>query len=116
MSDFDIEVIGGPPPRRPPGPLKRLMARLRLGLHRLLMRPRRMIVIGMAGYLLIVGTPHVGWDYECRHPMRGPATCQSVAWCAYYGVQGRRIAVPRDGVQCSLVKVLPLDFAQLFGG
>jgi len=115
MSEFEIKVVGAKPPKKPGGKLRRAAKRARAAAKKVLMRPRRVMVAGLAGFVLIAGTPHVGWDYECRHPMHGPGSCRSVAWCAYYGIQGRQIAVPKDGRQCSLLKVLPIDWGRLLG-
>lgn len=116
MSDFRIKVVGAKPPRKPDGPLRKVAKRVRASARQGLMKPRRVMLAGLAGFVLLAGTPHVAWEYECRHTMHGPGSCRSVAWCAYYGIQGRRIAVPKDGMQCSLFKVLPFDWGRLLGG
>jgi len=116
MSDFEVRVEGGAHRRKQQGPLSRLRAHLAQKLRAALMRTRVVVLGGLAAFVLIAGTPHVGWDYECTHPMRGPGTCRAVAWCAYYGLQGRRIDIPDDGQSCQLVTVLPLDFGKLIGG
>jgi hypothetical protein len=113
MSEYEINVVGGPPPRRPDGPVRRLLRTTGRIAHAVLMRPRLMVATGLASFVLIAGTPHVGGEYECRHHMRGPGTCRSVAWCAYYGAQGRRVVVPENGAQCSLISIQPIDWAQL---
>lgn len=117
MSELDIEikVISAPPPKGPKGP-SRLMRALMAAARAALMRPRRLRLSILALFVLLVGTPHVGWDYECRHTMRGPGTCRDVHWCAYYGVQGRRIEFPDEGQSCKLVTFIPLDFQALIGG
>lgn len=115
MSDFEIRVVGAKPPRKPDGPLRRFRQRVGAISRRILMRPRRIILIGIAGYVLTVGTPHIGWDYQCLHPMNGPGSCRYIDWCAYYGIQGRRIETPPDGQQCSLVKALPIDWGRIIG-
>ncbi len=116
MGEFKVKVVGAKPPRKPDGKMRRAVKRIRSNMRKALMRPRRIMLAALAGFVLIAGTPHVGWDYECRHPMHGPGSCRSVAWCAYYGIQGRQIAVPRDGRQCGLFKVLPFDWGRLLGG
>ncbi|NWH08520.1 MAG: hypothetical protein HXY22_07770 [Alphaproteobacteria bacterium] len=116
MSEFDVKVSGAPPRRKHQGPLTHLRQRIGHALRAGLMRPRAVVLGGLAAFVLVAGTPHVGWDYECSHAMRGPGSCRAVAWCAYYGLQGRRIDVPKNGESCALVTVLPLDFAKLLGG
>ena len=116
MSDFEIEVIGAKPPKPPEGPLRRLLRRLGRIAKAVLMRPKAVVLVGLTGAVLVIGTPHAGWDYQCRHPMRGPGTCESVAWCAYYGVQGRRVEVPDYGEQCKLIAFIPLDWQRIKGG
>lgn len=113
MSDFDVEVVGAPPPRKPESPLAQMLARAGRLLRALLMRPRVVTFIGAAAFLLIVGTPHVGWDYECNHPMRPGHPCQSASYCAYYGIQGRRVVFPDDGESCNVVMFLPPDWKRL---
>lgn len=113
MSEFDIEVIGGRPPRKPDGPLKRLKRRIGGLLRAAMMRPRLLVLGGLAGCVLAFGTPHAGWDYECRHPMTAGQTCRSVSYCAYYGIQGRRVEFPEYGESCKLITVLPLDWQKI---
>lgn len=113
--EYEIKVIGAPQPKGPKGP-NRLIRWLRGATRAALMRPRRFRLSILALFVLVVGTPHLGWDYECRHGMRGPGSCRDVHWCAYYGVQGRRIEFPDEGQSCKLVTFIPLDFQQLFGG
>ncbi|MFW8634319.1 hypothetical protein [Cribrihabitans pelagius] len=110
MKEYEVRVLGTPP-QEPHGPHgRRFRRKLRKAVRAVLLRPRRLVLAGMAGFVLIAGTPHIGWDYQCRHPMRGPGSCSAVGWCAYYGIQGRRIAVPSHGSQCSPIKLLPLDW------
>ncbi|WP_419907616.1 hypothetical protein [Hoeflea sp.] len=116
MSEFDIKVVGARSPQKRKGKLKRFAECTGKLIKALLMRPRLMVMAGLAGFVLLIGTPHAGWDYQCSHKMRGPGSCQAVSWCAYYGIQGRRIDVPPYGQSCSLIKVLPLDFERLLGG
>ena len=116
MSDFEIKVAGPPRKRRPEGFARRNLRRLGRGVRAVLLQPRRLILAGLAVYVLTSGTPHVGFEYECRHPTHGPGTCKSVLWCAYYGVQGRRVEFPRNGESCKIITVLPLDFNKLTGG
>lgn len=115
MAEYEVKVVGAAPPPKPDGPLRRLGRRTGALALSALHRPRRMIALGLIGFVLIAGTPHVGGRYECRHPMHGPGTCKSVAWCAYHGIQGRRIEVPPDGAQCSLITVLPIQWGKITG-
>jgi hypothetical protein len=116
MHEFEIEVVGTKPPRKPEGRFVRtlrLAGRLARGLLR---RPRALALIGLAAFVLFVGTPHVGWDYECRHPIRPGQTCRSLNYCAYYGIQGRRVVFPEYGETCGLIKFLRIDWRRLFWG
>ena len=76
-------------------------------------RPRLLILIGFLGFIGYVGTPHIGWDYQCRHATPGGAPCHSASWCEYYGFQGRRVDYPPYGETCKLVKFLPVDWELL---
>lgn len=115
MSEFEIRVVGARPPKKPGGPRRGFFGKIGTIVRAVLMRPRATLLAGLVGFVAFAGTPHVPWEYACRHPMRGPGTCQVVSWCAYYGIQGRRVAVPSYGRQCSLVKVLPLDWSKISG-
>jgi hypothetical protein len=110
MSDFEIEVIGSGPPRKPGGSRRRLFSRLA---RALLMRPRVLVLTGAAAFVLGVGTPHFGWDYQCRYPMRPGQPCRSVEYCAYYGIQGRRIEFPGDGETCRVITFLRINWRQV---
>ncbi|MFY0311161.1 hypothetical protein ACFMBG_14825 [Leisingera sp. D0M16] len=113
MNEFRVTVHGAGPPRGPDGPLRRALRRIGRMLRALLLRPRIVIASMFAAFVLMIGTPHAGWDYECRHPMRGPGSCRSVAWCAYYGIQGRRVEFPEYGERCKLITVLPVRWDKL---
>lgn len=104
--------------RRPPARLRAAMLRQRAtnALRAVLIRPRLLVAGALAGTVLFVGTPHIGWDYECSHQMRGIGTCRSASWCAYYGVQGRRIDIPESGEICDLVKFIRIDWTRLTKG
>jgi hypothetical protein len=114
-SDWEIEVVGSENSARH-NSRRRPLRPVRTALRAALLRPRFLRLCLVGGFLLLIGTPHVGWDYECRHGMRGPGTCRAVHWCAYYGIQGRRIEFPDDGQSCKLVTFIPLDFQKLLGG
>ncbi|MCZ4269075.1 hypothetical protein O4H48_14355 [Rhodobacteraceae bacterium G21628-S1] len=116
MSKFDIKVLGAKPPKRPEGLFKRLRCRIGGAIKAVLLRPGMIVLAGASGFVVLIGTPHVGWEYQCRHPMRGYGSCNSVAWCAYYGVQGRRVEIPEYGERCQVVTFLPLDWNQLIEG
>jgi len=116
MSKFEVKVVGGTPTKRPEGAIKRLRRRVGGTIKAVLLRPRMIVLTGIAGFFVFVGTPHVGWEYQCRHPMRGFGSCNSVAWCAYYGLQGRREERPAYSERCKLVTFLPLDFNKLIEG
>ena len=116
MSKFDVKVLGAKPPKRPESPIMRLCRKIGGALKSVLLRPRMIVVSAVAGFVLLVGTPHAGWDYQCRHATRGVGSCTSASWCAYYGVQGRRVERPGYGERCKLVTVLPLDWNKLIEG
>lgn len=116
MSKFEVKIVGGKPPKRPEGAFKRLRRRIGGAITAVLLRPGIVILAGMSGFMVMVGTPHVGWDYQCRHAMRGFGTCESVSWCAYYGIQGRRVVRPEIGTRCQLVTFLPPDWNKLIEG
>ncbi|UWQ25387.1 hypothetical protein K3553_02660 [Leisingera aquaemixtae] len=116
MNKIKVKVLGAKPLKRRDGPLKRLRGMLGGALKALLLRPALVTLAGASGFVVFIGTPHVGWEYQCRHPMRGYGSCNSVAWCAYYGIQGRRTEIPGYGERCQLVTFLPLDWNKLIEG
>jgi len=116
MHEFEIEVVGAKPPRKPEGRLVRTLRLAARLVRALLVRPRAMVLAGLAGFVLFVGTPHVGWDYGCRHPIRLGQTCRSLSYCAYYGIQGRPVVFPEYGETCGLIKFLRIDWRRLFWG
>lgn len=114
MPEYDVEVESTPRTgkrKKGPGRLRRWTGPVRA----LLLRPRIVVLLGLVLFLLVAGTPHAGWDYVCRHPMSGPGTCRSVEYCAYYGIQGRRVVYSENGEPCSVVTFLRIDWPQLFG-
>ncbi|MGJ0454223.1 MAG: hypothetical protein ACR65T_13505 [Methylocystis sp.] len=113
MSDIEVRVIGARPPKRSVSGFTRLRVGISAIARGIFLRPRLMALAGLAAFVVFVGTPHVGWDYECKHPMRGLGSCRSVAWCAYYGFQGRRIVIPENGQSCQLVGFVPVDWTKL---
>ena len=110
MSEFEIRVVKVRPLKKKAGRVRRLLRGLGRMTRAALMSPRALMVAGFLGFIAFAGTPHAGWEYVCNHPMREVGSCRSVAWCAYYGVQGRGVEVPPHGQQCSPFKVLPLDW------
>lgn len=115
MDEFEIEVIGVKASRQTDGRLKRAVGKAGQVVRAFLMRPRLVVLTGVVTFALFVGTPHAGWDYECRHPMRSGQPCRSVVYCAYYGIQGRRIEVPDDGESCKPITFLPPQWGKLMG-
>ena len=113
MDEFEVEIIEQKTTRRTDGPATRATAKTGRLVRGILMRPRLVIAAAAAVFVLLVGTPHAGWDYECRHPMRSGQPCRSVSYCAYYGIQGRRIVFPQDGQSCKLVTLLPPDWKRM---
>jgi hypothetical protein len=73
-------------------------------------RPEASRIIGPCSKLIRRAAFQV--DYECRHPMSGP---RSVEYCAYYGIQGRRVVYSENGESCSVITFLRIDWPQLFG-
>ena len=72
-----------------------------------------LIIAALLAAMAVFGTPHIGWDYGCRHPMRSGEGCKAYAWCEYYGFQGRRVL---RGDQCGhLVWLVPVDWEKMFG-
>lgn len=115
MPEFEVEVAGAKPPGRGEGKLRRFARKLGALLRAFLKRPALVGLAAVAVFFLAVGTPHVGWDYECRHAQRGGEPCRSAVYCAYYGVQGRRVESPASGETCRLVTLLRIEWARLFG-
>lgn len=115
MPEFEVEIRGSKPPRKPEGPLRTLLRWLRSFARTVLLRPKAVALAGIMLFVLFVGTPHAGWDYECRNPRRGSEPCRSIFYCAYYGIQGRRVEFPEYDEQCSVVKFLRIDWGRLFG-
>ena len=112
MKKINVKVDRKRPKKRA-ALLPALHARTSGALRAVLLRPRLVMAGAFAGFILFVGTPHIGWDYQCRHAMHGIGTCRSASWCAYYGVQGRRIDKPANGETCDLVKFIRIDWARL---
>lgn len=113
MKKFRVEVAGGGPPTPRNGLFKRLACKLGNALRAVLLRPRLAIWSCITAFVLLLGTPHVGWDYQCRHDVWGLGTCREALWCEYYGVQGRRVEWPPRGERCELIKILPINWNQL---
>lgn len=73
-----------------------------------MMRRRAVIfVVAIGASVAAFGTPHVAWDYVCRHAKMYNPRCQAYEYCAYYGVYGRRVVYPEPGERCLVVKFLP---------
>ena len=113
MVEFDVEVVGAKRRRRRKSGSRAVRALRLCGriVRGVMMRPRLVVLAGVGGFVLLVGTPHVGWDYVCRHPKSLGQPCRAVEYCAYYGVQGRRVDFPEYGESCRLFAVLPLDWS-----
>lgn len=113
MSDYDVRVVRGPKTTKRPGRLRRAAGTTWQLSLMILLRPRLLVLSGLAVFVLFVGTPHVGWDYECRHPFSPTYPCRSVSYCAYYGIQGRRVEFPDYGETCKLVTLIPPDWGRI---
>lgn len=115
MSEFHIKVETTRPQRKLKGRLRQLARRGIAALGRASRHPVVVAAAGTGAFLLIAGTPHVGWDYACRHATPMGAPCRSAVYCAYYGIQGRRVVFPEPGQRCHLVVLLRPDFKQMMG-
>jgi hypothetical protein len=83
MREYRVWVEGQPPPGGPGGSLRRIIARVKAAWFGLLRRPVRLVLGGLVVFVLVVGTPHIDWDYVCRHPKKVGETCRYYDWCAY---------------------------------
>lgn len=113
MNKYQVSVIGGKPPQRPKGLLAALRRAIARAISALPIGAITIVLAGGVGFVSFIGTPHVGWDYGCSHAMRGIGTCRSASWCSYYGIQGRRIEIPRGDERCKIVALLPLDWNKI---
>lgn len=113
MKEYDVRVLGGPKAKRKPGRVRSAVRQAGRALQFILLKPRLLILAVLAGFILFAGTPYAGWDYECRHPFSPGQPCRSVSYCAYYGVQGRRVEFPEYGESCQLITFIPLDWGRI---
>ncbi len=113
MKKYQVSVIGGKPPKRPASFIRRLCQHIGRAVRALPLGAAAVILAGVTGFVSSIGTPHVGWDYQCSHPMRGIGTCRSASWCSYYGIQGRRIVTPGYSERCKIVALVPLDWNKI---
>ncbi|MEM0898891.1 MAG: hypothetical protein AAGI92_02950 [Pseudomonadota bacterium] len=113
MRRIRVQVLGGMPPRRPDGPIKKAWRLLRQTACALLRRPGLAILASGVAFMGFVGTPHIAWEYQCRHQTLGHASCQEALWCAYYGIEGRRVEWMDRGQPCKLITILPTDWIAL---
>lgn len=95
---------------RLPWPLRLFLLPVRLCLVplRRLLRLDALAVLALVGAGVMYGTPHIAWDYACRHSRSYNPRCQSFEYCAYYGLHGRRVVFPAPGESCSLVRLMPV--------
>ena len=110
MRKIRVEVVSGLPPRRPDGPIRRTWRLLTQTVNLVLRRPGETFLASTIAFLAFVGTPHIAWEYQCRHQVRGYASCQEAVWCAYYGIEGRRVEWMERGQPCKLITILPTDW------
>lgn len=115
MKKMDVKIVRSGRKKKRPAAAPALLAHASGVARRILVRPRLVLAGALTGFILFVGTPHIGWDYECRHQMQGMGTCRAASWCAYYGIQGRRIDFPEWGETCDLVKFIRIDWMRLRG-
>lgn len=116
MRKIRVEVLGGMPPRRPGGPIRKAWQLLSRTAMAVVMRPRLTFLACTVAFAGFVGTPHIAWEYQCRHQTRGHAACQEAVWCAYYGIEGRRVEWMERGQPCKLITILPTDWIALIEG
>lgn len=114
MRKIQVKVRNTSQPRKREGRATKAVTATKARFKAIIMRPRLLIAAGLIGFVAFIGTPHVGWDYECAHQMQGIGTCRSASWCAYYGIQGRRIDWPASGETCDLVRFLTIDWGRLW--
>jgi len=114
MEDFEIRVTKAPK-RKTENPVSRFLRNAEAKVKKAFMRPGLVAAAAVTCFVVLVGTPHVGWEYQCRHGMSGPNTCRSYAWCGYYGIQGRRVVVPPEGQHCRVLTMLTPDWSRLIG-
>jgi len=115
MSNIDVKVAGKRPKKKRTVPFANLATMAVRPVRALLMRPRLTMLSVVAGCALYFGTPHLGWNYQCAHPMHGIGTCREASWCEYYGLQGRRIHIPEAGEMCTVFKLMTPDWNKLKG-
>jgi hypothetical protein len=116
MNKLKVEVLGGKPPKPPEGWKMRLRRALQSVALAAIQRPKTVMLTFIVGFPLLIGTPHVGGDYQCSHAVWGYGACQAPLWCEYYGVQGRRVIWPESGEHCHLFKLMTLDVVMLIEG
>jgi len=121
MPDYEIKPPPRPKDKRPNG--KRGWgpdAPERAGRHALsafvhtVLRPLVILAVLFGGIAVLAGTPHIGWDYECRGRVKPGGGCESYRYCEYYGIQGRRVVFPETGETCGLVKFVGVDWGALW--
>lgn len=90
--------------------LRLLALPLRVCLYplRRLVRIDGLVLVALLAAGIAYGTPHVAWDYACRHSRFYNPRCQAFDYCAYYGLHGRRVVFPAPGESCPLVRLMPI--------
>lgn len=126
MSEYEIK----PPPRpkdtgtkgkaakgkRGPGPdaPERAGRHARSAFVHTVLRPLAILAVLFGGIAVLAGTPHIGWNYECRGRAKPDGGCDSYRYCEYYGIQGRRAVFPDEGESCGFVKFVGVDWGALW--
>lgn len=113
MDEYEIRVSGTKPPGRRKGIMGRYPGLPGRMIRGLLMRPSAVVFAGLVGFVAFVGTPHAAWDYECRHHVSSQRPCLAYSYCAYYGIQGRRLVFPARGESCPPIAFLAPDWSRL---
>ena len=60
MTKLKVEVLGGKPPRPPESLFTRLRRALNTAKLAALHRPVTSVFVGFVGFVLVIGTPHLG--------------------------------------------------------
>ena len=73
------------------------------------------IVAVLALLAAVFGTPHLRWEWTCRHRLRSYGDpCSMYESCLYLGIQGWRRLYPEYREPCPFVHLLPIDWRALW--
>lgn len=119
--DFEIKVVRTPRKESENGFMRaiegvmRAIEALEDKTRKAFMRPWVAGLTSVTAFIVIIGTPHIGWEYRCHHGFTASNPCRSYASCSYFGIQGRRDVIPPGGEPCSLFTMMRPDWARLVG-